>query len=90
MGWNDHIDNDLSESLKELVSKGFVSEGSAAFDVARKIIDSGKTSLTPAEADVFEKQVVPALTALDEANLEDDVEEALGPPPSTPTDKPAS
>lgn len=29
MGWNDHIDNNLSESLKELISGGFVFEGGA-------------------------------------------------------------
>jgi hypothetical protein len=83
MGWNDHIDNDLSESLKELISAGFVFEGGVPFDVAQKIIASGKANLTPAEVDVFDEELAPALRALAEDKLEDGVEEALGPPPTS-------
>lgn len=81
MGWNDHIDTELIESLKELVSGGFVFEGGAPFDVARKIIAEGKASLSPAELDIFDQQLVPALTALEEAKRESDVEDSLGPSP---------
>ncbi|PTR34446.1 hypothetical protein C8J98_102634 [Luteibacter sp. OK325] len=81
MGWNDHIDNDLTALLKELISAGFVFEGGAPFDVAQKVIADGKVSLTPVETNVFEEQLVPALRALEEAKLEDDVEDALGLPP---------
>ena len=81
MGWNDHIDDDLTVLLKELISAGFVFEGGAPFTVSQKIIKGGKASLTPDEMNVFEEQLVPALRALEEAKLEDDVEDALGPPP---------
>jgi hypothetical protein len=81
MGWNDHIDNDLTMMLRELVSGGYVFEGGAPFDVAQKVISEGKASLTPDETNIFEEQIVPALRALEEAKLEGDVEDSLGPPP---------
>jgi hypothetical protein len=87
MGWNDHIDNGLTDALKELILGGFVFEGGAPFDVAQKVIHEGKTSLTPAEANVFDEQILPALRALEEAKLKDDVEDVLGPPE---TDGPSS
>jgi hypothetical protein len=85
MGWNDHIDNDLYELLKELVSAGFVFEGGAPFDVANKVIGSGKSSLTPAEANIFDEQLLPALRALEASKLDDDVEDALKPPAPDPS-----
>jgi hypothetical protein len=81
MGWNDHIDDDLNVLLTELISAGYLFEGGAAFDVAKNVISQGKTSLTPEELTVFVEQIVPALRALEEAKLEDNVEDALGPPP---------
>nr|WP_157503886.1 hypothetical protein [Luteibacter rhizovicinus] len=81
MGWNDHIDSDLSESLNELISGGFVFEGGAPFAVAQKVIEGGRTSLTPDEMNVFEEQLVPALRALEQAKREDEAEDAVGPPP---------
>jgi hypothetical protein len=81
MGWNDHIDNDLNVLLTELISAGYVFDGGAPFDVAKKVIYEGKASLTPDETNIFDEQLVPALRALEEAKLEDDVEDALGPPP---------
>ncbi|WP_213947008.1 hypothetical protein [Luteibacter sp. dw_328] len=81
MGWNDHIDNDLSESLKELIAGGFVFEGGAPFAVAQKAIEGGRASLTPDEMNVFEEQLVPALRALEQAKLEDEAEDAVGPRP---------
>ena len=82
MGWNDHIDTDLSEALKELVSGGFVFEGGAPFVVAQKVIEHGKASLTPDEMNVFDEQLVPALRALEEAKLEEEAQDAVGPPPA--------
>jgi len=81
MGWNDHIDNDLSESLKELIAGGFVFEGGAPFAVAQKAIEGGRASLRPDEMKVFEEQLVPALRALEQAKREDEAEDAVGPPP---------
>jgi hypothetical protein len=81
MGWNDHIDNNLSESLKDLISGGFVFEGGAPFAVAQKAIEGGTASLTPDEMNVFEEQLVPALTALEQAKLEAQAEDAVGPRP---------
>jgi hypothetical protein len=85
MGWNDHIDDNLSELLKELVSAGFVFEGGAPFDVASKVIESGKSSLTLAEANIFDEQLLPALRALEESKLDDDVEGALKPAAPDPS-----
>lgn len=81
MGWNDHIDDDLNVLLTELISAGYVFDGGAPFDVAQKVISEGKASLTPDETNIFEEQIVPALRALEEAKLEDNVGDALGPPP---------
>lgn len=80
MGWNDHIDNDLTVSLKELVSAGYVFEGGAPFEVAQKVISGGKNSLTSDDLIIFDEQVVSALRALDQAGLEGNIENALGPP----------
>jgi len=82
VGWNDHIDNELTDSLKELVASGFVFEGGAPYDVVQKIIGSGKASLTPDEATIFDEQILPALRALEEARIEDDAQQALEPPPT--------
>jgi hypothetical protein len=91
MGWNDHMDDELTDLLKELVYAGFVFEGGAPFDVAQKVIRDGKASLTPAEADVFEDQLLPALRALEETKLEHDADDALGEParPGDPPTRPA-
>jgi hypothetical protein len=75
MGWNDHIDPQLTEAVKELVAGGFVFEGGVPFDIAQKIIARGKESLTEAELQVFEGEIVPALRALDEAKAEDQINE---------------
>lgn len=64
------------------MSAGFVFEGGAPFDVALKIIESGTASLTPAELNIFDEQLAPALQALEEAKLEEAAEDAVGPPPT--------
>jgi hypothetical protein len=64
MGWNDHIDTELSDLLDELTAEGYVLEGTPAFDVARKVIAHGKSALTAPEQVVFQDEVVPAIRAL--------------------------
>ena len=70
MGWNDHIDQELTDSMKELISGGFVFEGGLPFDVAKKVLATGKESLSAVEAQVFERELMPALQALEEAKAE--------------------
>lgn len=50
-----------------------------------RVIESGKSILTPAEANIFDEQLLPALRALEESKLDDDVENALKPPASDPS-----
>ena len=80
MGWNDHIDSELSAALQELITNGFVFEGGTPFDVSQKVIDYGKASLTPAELQTFDEEIVPALIALD-ASKSEAAADAVGRPP---------
>jgi hypothetical protein len=67
VGWNDHVDNELSDLLEELTVEGYVLEGTPAFEVAKKVIAQGKGSLTGPEQAVFKDEVVPAVRALAQA-----------------------
>jgi hypothetical protein len=70
VGWNDHLDQELINSVKDLISGGFVFEGGAPFDVAKKLVTQGKESLSAEEQKVFEQELMPALRALDEVKAE--------------------
>jgi hypothetical protein len=89
MGLNDHIDSELSAALQELITNGFVIEGGTPFDVSQKVIDQGKASLTPAELQIFDEEIVPALAALDESKSEA-VADTVGRPPIASARQPES
>jgi hypothetical protein len=70
MGWNDHTDPQLSDALSALIAGGFLFEGGAPYDVAQRVLAGGKASLTGYQARVFDEELVPALQAWEEAQLE--------------------
>jgi hypothetical protein len=69
MGWNDHTDPQLNEALGELIAGGFLFEGGLPYDVAQQVLAGGKANLTPAQARVFDDELVPALRAWEETRL---------------------
>jgi hypothetical protein len=76
MGWNDHIDTELSDLLEELTTEGYVVEDTPAFDVAKKVIAQGKASLTGPQLTVFQDEVVPAVRAMAQAREQRDLDDA--------------
>lgn len=76
MGWNDHIDTELSDLLEELTAEGYVLEGTPAFQVAKKVIDHGKRALSGPEQAVFQNEVVPAIRCLAQARERRDLDDA--------------
>jgi len=76
MGWNDHIDTEVSDLLEELTAEGYVVEGTPAFEIAKKIIDHGKGVLTGPEQAVFQDEIVPAVRALAQARERRDLDDA--------------
>jgi hypothetical protein len=61
MGWNDHINMDLTDAVQDLVDEGYIENPSKEYGVAQHVIHHGEDSLTPKQRVVWEKGVVPAL-----------------------------
>ena len=61
MGWNDHVDFELSERLQELIDGGFLDKGSAAFGITRQVIDGGTGTLSDKQRFVYVTDVEPLL-----------------------------
>ena len=66
MGWNDHIDFDLHETVSDAVDEGYIEEGTPAYGVAQQVIHEGYDSLTDKQKWVYGHQVLPALKGLQE------------------------
>lgn len=80
MGWNDHIDPELTELIDELIASGYVFPGGLPFVVARKIQGEGLASLDEIEHRTFEDEIMPALRALQEAKVEREAADNTGAP----------
>ena len=61
MGWNDHVDWDANDAIKDLVAEGVLEEKTPAYGVAQQVIHEGYNSLSPNQRWVFDAYVVPAL-----------------------------
>ena len=63
MGWNDHIDMDLSEAIESLVGDGYLdeTEHAKALGVAQQVIHQGFESLSPKQRTLYEAVIEPAL-----------------------------
>ncbi len=63
MGWNDHIDMDLSEAIESLVGDGYLDEtaDAKALGVAQQVIHQGFESLSPKQRTLYEAVIEPAL-----------------------------
>jgi hypothetical protein len=66
MGWNDHMDFELSEMISDALDEGYIVEGTAAYGIARQVIDQGPESLSERQKAVYEQRVWPALKKLQE------------------------
>lgn len=61
MGFNDHINFELSDAIEDLVDEGYIENPSKEYGVAQQVIHQGEESLTFKQRVVWEKGVVPAL-----------------------------
>lgn len=61
MGWNDHIDFDLSEKLDAIIEVGYLEEGTPAYGIAKLVSASGEGVLSEKQRYVYENVVLPAL-----------------------------
>lgn len=61
MGYNDHIDWELLELIRDLVDEGEIEEGTPAYGVAQQVIHSGYESLSAKQRAVYDLNVLPAL-----------------------------
>ena len=59
MGWNDHIANELTASLTDALSSGYLTSEDAGYAVAVKARDQGVGNLTALERDIFEFELRP-------------------------------
>ena len=61
MGWNDHVDFDLSEKLDAMIEAGYLEEGTPAYGIAKLVSDAGEGILTDKQRYVYDNIVMPAL-----------------------------
>lgn len=66
MGFNSHIDFELSDAVQDIVDEGLLEEGTAAFGVIQQVVHRGYDSLSPKQRTLYDTVVVPALTKLAE------------------------
>ena len=70
-GWNDHIANDLTASLTDAISSGYLTSEDAGYAVAVKARDQGMGSLTTLEQDIFEFELRPLIESFEQRKIED-------------------
>lgn len=64
MGWNDHVNEELSARLQAMLDQGYLDQVSdAARGIARQVIDFGTGGLSEKQNYVYENEIVPALNA---------------------------
>lgn len=61
MGWNDHVDWELSALIDDLVDEGLLDTETAGYGVCQQVITSGFDSLTASQQQVFDRHVAPLL-----------------------------
>jgi len=66
MGWNDHIDFELYETVSDAVDEGFIEEGTPEYGIAQQVIHQGYESLTDRQKWVFDHKAWRALKGLQE------------------------
>lgn len=66
MGWNDHVDFELSDVVSDAVDEGYIEEGTPAYGVARQVIHQGYDNLSERQKWVYDNRVIPALKSLQE------------------------
>jgi len=71
MGWNDHIANELTASLTDAVSSGYLTSEDAGYAVAVEARDQGMGSLTTLEQDIFEFELRPLIESFEQRKIED-------------------
>ena len=71
MRWGDHIANELTESLSEAITSGYLTREDPGFALAAKVRDHGIGSLTDTERDIFEREIWPLLESFEQRKLED-------------------
>ncbi|MGA7437306.1 MAG: hypothetical protein WBW32_04160 [Luteibacter sp.] len=71
MGWNDHIANELTASLTDALSSGYLTSEDAGYAVAVKARDQGVGNLTALERDIFEFELRPLLESFEQRKMED-------------------
>jgi hypothetical protein len=64
MGCNEHQDPELTDLIEQLTAGGYLAEETTPRAVAQKVAVSGKASLSAAELQTFDQEIVPALHAL--------------------------
>lgn len=57
MGWNDHVDWELNSQIEDLVDSGMLDADTAAYGVARQVVDRGIDSLSDAQRRVWDQHV---------------------------------
>jgi hypothetical protein len=57
MGWNDHVDWELDAQIQDLVDCGILDVDTAAYGIARQVVDRGLDSLSNAQRQVWNHRV---------------------------------
>lgn len=71
MGWNDHIVNELTQSLRDAIGSGYLTNEDPGYAVAVKVRDQGMGSLTELEQDIFEFELHPLIESFEQRKIED-------------------
>jgi len=61
MGFNSHIDVELSEKLEEVIEAGLLDEDKTALGIAKLVVDGGLEVLSDKQRFVYDKYVQPKL-----------------------------
>jgi hypothetical protein len=77
MGWNDHVDCDLSELVGNLVDDGYLIEGTVSYGVAQQLIHQGEDSLSDKQRHVYKNSILPAMRAYADKEERQRIEELL-------------
>ncbi len=57
LGWNDHVEWELNAQIEDLVSCGILDVDTAAYGIARQVIDRGVDSLSITQRRVWDQHV---------------------------------
>ena len=77
MGWNDHVDFELYETVSDAVDEGHLEEGTPAYGIAQQVIDQGYDSLSDKQKWIYDNKVLPALKAMQKEREADRIRELM-------------